>query len=905
MNAIAESEVFLMSPVFRKNCLSALAVVLCALLSSCQKTTDATLSGTAAQPLVPEQAEAPPPQPALSEAQAYRNILQYGFEPVAMTSATPAQIESARLWRSVASSVSADGTNDGQLLSLNPANEDLLPVIWHVAANRAIALNPPPANVGDGLQGFRVAELGAFSGGLAPARIEKTNAGSRPPSRWGYVDSEGNWLAAGLFDHATSFVGDVAIVMQSGEFKLIDRQGEFLNLAQPSPQSVRYGSASLERVGHWVRIGDILTDGATYQRMDNRVINGPSPDGLLWIVETEKGPTLWSVEQGLISLPDDLTPQRSLSATTFLGASRKTEGSAIYGLDGKVLADPAPIVGNATVLAENRFVACEGSYSEDAYKSGSIAQAPHYPRDWHCGIMDARGQWWAPPRYHVINVQPNQRVLLQIGDKACLADLSQATGPANCDQTGSHLPVPVLQSRAVPPDYLQYGYRDASGKLLLDYIYDQAMPFTGKVALASQGLPGLIDATGKWLTPQPSGPLSDVAWVRAKALTAQKRGTQAGYFGLIDRQGNWLIPPIYANLFRYPDGSLCARLPSRIHAIYTRCIHMDMTGKELPPLSDPEIEQFKAARAAPPAQKTPEVPLSVSATRPALEAVAVNGRWGFQNADGQWVIRPKFDDAADFSEGLGRVALRKAGDKSAQTVTPNQEEGETPQEPPLRWGVIDAKGQWVVKPRFDFIRAFRQGIAIAKDGDLGLLSAKGDWLPVPELSDSSDFANGVAQGVRKNGSLCRLTSDGKCRGAYDAKITHHTDDRFAVAQEIVRAPPQQGFFGYLGPDGEWAISPRFTNAQPFEGDYAIAAGEPPELPERLRQQLVTTEVRLLGTSGFVTVTVAYPHEQPSASRLQPKNYFDVASLPVSSLPMALATTQGQWLLPARSRSTTP
>ncbi|MDR2015543.1 MAG: WG repeat-containing protein, partial [Azoarcus sp.] len=650
-----------------KKRLSALAIALCALLlSSCQKTADAS-------------------QPALSEEQTYQNILLYGFEPVAMTSATPAQIESARLWRSVAPSVSADGTNDGQLLSLNPANEDLLPVIWHVTTNKAIALKPPPADLGYDAQEIRVAELGAFSGGLAPVRIEifnGTNANSQkrgPSSHWGYVDSAGNWLAAG-FGYATPFNGDVAVVSLGDGWdrllKLLNREGKFLDGVPITRGPGGFYPILPQSVGRWTWVKwsgenpssrtriylNLLTDGTTLHTIPEDNNGGtptPSPDGQLWIQGTEKGPALWSLERGFISLPDDLTPQFPLSATTFLAPSHKTQGHAIYDLDGNVLADPAPIVSNAPPLAENRFIACEGNYRDDVYKwIGAVSQAPYSPRDYHCGIMDARGQWWASPRYHLISAQSNRQVLLQTGGKACLADLSQATGPADCDQTGSQLPVPVLRSKTLPPEYLQYGYLDASGKLPLDYRYDQAAPFTGSVARVSQEMPGLIDATGKWLTPRPSGPLSDVALVHAWTLRSQKLATQTGYYGLIDRQGHWVIPPMYASLFRYPDGSLCAKLPSRIYAFYTRCIHMDLTGKELPALSDQEIEQFRTVQAMPPAQRTPEIPLSVSDIRPALEAVSVNGRWGFQNAEGQWIIRPKFDDAADFSEGLGRVALR-------------------------------------------------------------------------------------------------------------------------------------------------------------------------------------------------------------------------------------------------------
>lgn len=890
-------------------------------------------------------------RPATAEEQAYQSILRHGFEPVAMAAATPAQIESARLWRSIASSEPSVGDTGGEILSLNPANETLLPVIWHVAAQKAVALRPPkPADVGEGVSEIKVAELGAFNGGLAAVRIQILKAdrhrfkGTLPQSRWGYVDSQGNWLATGFFQDATSFGGEIAIVEQNDVLRPINRQGKFLDKVPP----IRLWSGGFhpvipKRVGHWtwvklagsrpsaheyIRV-DFLTDGLSVHQIPENSRSEPSPDGLLWVLETKRGPVLWSLKSGFISLPEDLVPLHPLSAKTFLGPSRKTQGSAIYDLDGKPLADPAPIVSDyheapLNALAENRFVACEGNYSSDVYKdNGGDRQSSHRPRDYRCGIMDARGRWWAPPRFHIIEAQSDQHVLLQTADKACLVSLSQPNGPTDCTQTGSQQPVPVLQPKAEPPDYLQYGYRGVKGGLALDYRYDWATPFAGNVAHASQGMPGLIDAAGNWLTPQPSGSWSDVALVRAWAMVSKKLDAPTGH-GLIDRQGNWVIPPVYASLSRYPDGSLCVRLPSR--SWRTSCIHMDLAGRELPAVGSEALEQVKAAPAMASATIDPEVPQPVvTDTRPVLEAVSVNGRWGFQNAEGQWAIPPQFDDAADFSEGLGLVALRdSSGDKSTpkELITPqNHEEGEEgktaeePHAPPLHWGVIDANGKWVVKPRFVSIRPFHEGIAIANDGEVGLLSANGDWKPVPGLSDSSNFVNGVAQGLRPNGSVCRLTSDGVCKGASDAINIKRTDDRFAVAQQFVPATirhdgpsrttstpsPQQGHYGYLGADGEWAISPRFTFAQAFEGDYAIASGKTPELPEKLRQQLVTTEVRLLGRGRFAAVTVVYPQEKPPAS-WSPRNDFWGASLPSSPMPMALATTKGEWLLPAQSRS---
>lgn len=62
-------------------------------------------------------------------------------------------------------------------------------------------------------------------------------------------------------------------------------------------------------------------------------------------------------------------------------------------------------------------------------------------------------------------------------------------------------------------------------------------------------------------------------------------------------------------------------------------------------------------------------------------------KWGYINKEGQFVIKPRFQKASDFSEGLAAVQV---GDK---------------------WGYIDKQGRFVISPQFDFTWKFSDGLA--------------------------------------------------------------------------------------------------------------------------------------------------------------------------------------------------
>jgi len=119
-------------------------------------------------------------------------------------------------------------------------------------------------------------------------------------------------------------------------------------------------------------------------------------------------------------------------------------------------------------------------------------------------------------------------------------------------------------------------------------------------------------------------------------------------------------------------------------------------------------------------------------------------RWGYINKTGKVVIKPQFDKAGDFSEGLAPVSI----------------DG--------KWGYINRTGKVTIAPQFAEARSFSEGLAVIKVGGgplrrlyvggdelrrsregggsgYGYVDKTGKMVIKPQFERASDFSNGLAQ----------------------------------------------------------------------------------------------------------------------------------------------------------------
>lgn len=179
-----------------------------------------------------------------------------------------------------------------------------------------------------------------------------------------------------------------------------------------------------------------------------------------------------------------------------------------------------------------------------------------------------------------------------------------------------------------------------------------------------------------------------------------------------------------------------------------------------------------------------------------LEAVYVNGRWGYADQSGKLVIRPEFDAARPFKDGLAQVGVV------------DEELPELDARPNIKWGYIDESGRVLVPLRYAVLRGFSGNLAAAAVLDSekpesfgpgrgpnlkwGYVDRQGREVIPLRFLDAGDFAEGLAQvnagggGRAGEGSLCG---------------------------------PEPSY-GYVDGAGAFVIGPRFTRASQFQGGRA-------------------------------------------------------------------------------------
>ena len=180
-----------------------------------------------------------------------------------------------------------------------------------------------------------------------------------------------------------------------------------------------------------------------------------------------------------------------------------------------------------------------------------------------------------------------------------------------------------------------------------------------------------------------------------------------------------------------------------------------------------------------------------------LEAVYVNGRWGYADQSGKVVIKPEFDAARPFKDGLAQVGVL------------DEELPELEARPNIKWGYIDESGRVLVPLRYTVLRGFSENLAAAAVLDAekpesltpgrglnlkwGYVDRQGrEVIPVRFL-DAGDFAEGLAQ---------VNTGGGGGRGG---------------AGSLCGPEPN---YGYVEQTGAFVIEPQFTRASQFQNGRA-------------------------------------------------------------------------------------
>jgi hypothetical protein len=102
----------------------------------------------------------------------------------------------------------------------------------------------------------------------------------------------------------------------------------------------------------------------------------------------------------------------------------------------------------------------------------------------------------------------------------------------------------------------------------------------------------------------------------------------------------------------------------------------------------------------------------------------LDGKWGYIDHSGQFVIEPRFVDLANFSEGLAAVVPKGGGG----------------------YGYIDKTGAWAIKPQFGHAWEFSEGLAAVENraGKWGFIDASGKMAIPFQFDAAHHFSEGRA-----------------------------------------------------------------------------------------------------------------------------------------------------------------
>lgn len=279
---------------------------------------------------------------------------------------------------------------------------------------------------------------------------------------------------------------------------------------------------------------------------------------------------------------------------------------------------------------------------------------------------------------------------------------------------------------------LKSGFIDSTGKFVIEPIYTFAFGFSEGLAPVGKDMNsqwGYIDRTGKIIIePQFeharrfSNGLAHVSVILSKKPFDWRSG-------FIDKKGNFAINPKFAYSEDFKEGFAIIAEDNKANettsAYFNKKAFIDSKGNLVTPFFE-NAEDFSEG----------------------VAAVKIENRWGFIDKTGNIVIAPQFDFILrEFSEGIAFVNCDndKVGaiDKTGRMITEcifdeawGFSEGLSAVQLDGKFGFINTRGNFVIKPQFDYVQPFYNGLAevkIKKDGWIfaGFIDHKGKFVFKP------------------------------------------------------------------------------------------------------------------------------------------------------------------------------
>ncbi|MGL4771980.1 MAG: WG repeat-containing protein [Clostridium sp.] len=187
-------------------------------------------------------------------------------------------------------------------------------------------------------------------------------------------------------------------------------------------------------------------------------------------------------------------------------------------------------------------------------------------------------------------------------------------------------------------------------------------------------------------------------------------------------------------------------------------------------------------------------------TEEGVAVVTKKGETGVINLKGQYVIKPKYDDIEAFSEGLA-VASTKTGRV-----------------------VINTEGEEITKKEYSYISKFQEGMAlVAEVNDMGMymygyINSNGEEVIPLKYIEGEEFKNGIA--LVKNEVMVYeiINPKGEIIKEYNYEYVDGLNDGLMVFSDNYAGP-----YGYIDINGNVVMDKIYYTAMPFENGLAVVS----------------------------------------------------------------------------------
>ncbi len=225
-----------------------------------------------------------------------------------------------------------------------------------------------------------------------------------------------------------------------------------------------------------------------------------------------------------------------------------------------------------------------------------------------------------------------------------------------------------------------------------------------------------------------------------------------------------------------------------------------------------------------------------SKTEQILIPAEVNGRCGYIDQTGKWIIEPKYYHAKEFAKnGLASVIVLT--NNNGGTFCHNSWIDQTGKEIPQtlkfeydtdfadnglaviikddKYGYIDKAGKIVINPQFKDASNFANGLAaVLIEDKYGYIDNSGKTIITPQFKEAYDFANGLAA-VLIEAKYGYIDKTGKI------VIKPQFDEARKFASNGLAAVKIKDKYGYINKTGKIVIKPQFKDASRFSNGLAV------------------------------------------------------------------------------------